>query len=103
MWIGPQQQKQPGTNGTGCSFLYPIVPECPTQPRVTISNITLQDVTFTGGLTLPGVLLCDPANPCTGFVFDNVVNTGSFLVSKSYVCKNVEGSSSNVSPPTGCF
>ena len=23
IWIGPQQQQQPGSNGTGCSFLYP--------------------------------------------------------------------------------
>jgi hypothetical protein len=28
-----------------------------------MSNITLQDVYMTGGLTLPGVLLLDPANP----------------------------------------
>jgi len=103
LWIGPQQQQQPGRNGTGCSFLYPIVPECPTQPRVTMSNIVLQDVSFTGGLTLPGVLLCDPANPCTGFVFDNVTNDGLFLVSKDYVCKNVNGNVTNSSPAPSCF
>jgi len=103
VWIGPQQQHQPHSSGTGCSFLYPIVPVCPTQPLVTISNITLENVAFSGGLTLPGVLLCDPATPCTGFRFINVTNTGPFLVSPSYVCENVQGTTDNVTPAPGCF
>jgi hypothetical protein len=44
-------------------LLRAVIPQCPTQPLVTISNITLQNVNMTGGLTLPGVLLLDPANP----------------------------------------
>lgn len=102
IFIGPQQQEQPGTNGTGCSFFYPLVPECPTQPRVAMSNIKLYNVTFINGVTLPGVLLCDPATPCTGFEFNNVINEGEFLVQPDYVCKNVEGSFINSKPPIVC-
>jgi hypothetical protein len=46
----------------GCACVA-VIPQCPTQPLVSMSNITLQDVYMTGGLTLPGVLLLDPANP----------------------------------------
>lgn len=79
IYIGPQQQNQPndGTNGTGCNFLFPFVPICPTQPRVTIKNITFRNViatetvpTFEG----PGVIICDPANPCQDIHFDHVTN-----------------------------
>ena len=77
---------------------------CPTQPRVAMVNITLEDVHYSGGLTLPGVILCDPANPCTGFVFRNVTNTGLFLVSKEYSCHNAEGVSlDSTSPSPPCF
>ncbi len=44
---------------------------------VTIKDINLINVTSTGGVTLPGVLLCDPKNPCTNINFDNVDNTGT--------------------------
>jgi polygalacturonase len=78
IWIGPQQQNQPGdAPGTGCSFMFPYVPECPTQPLVTISNIILKNVTAVDTIPLfegPGVILCDPANPCADFVFENVTN-----------------------------
>uniref|UniRef100_A0A7S1GE72 Endo-polygalacturonase n=1 Tax=Bicosoecida sp. CB-2014 TaxID=1486930 RepID=A0A7S1GE72_9STRA len=99
LWIGPQQQQQPGTKGTGCSFLYPIVKTCPTQPRVTIRDITLSNVTFTGGLTLPGVLLANASNPYTNIVFDNVNNTGLFLVQKDYVCEHVSVTSTGGTAP----
>ena len=53
--IGPQQQRQPGTNGTGCSFFFPVDnTSCPTQPRVTVSNIVLKDIQLYNGATLPG-------------------------------------------------
>jgi polygalacturonase len=39
IWIGPQQQHQPGKPGTGCSFLFPIQEKCPTQPLVSVSHI----------------------------------------------------------------
>jgi polygalacturonase len=103
IWIGPQQQKQPDSKGTGCSFLYPLVDKCPTQPRVPISNILLEDITLTDGLFWPGVILCDPTRPCTNIQFNNVTNTGTFLVRKDYACHNVEGSSSGSSPVPSCF
>lgn len=101
IWIGPQQQQQPGQTGQGCSFLYPIIEECPTQPRVPMLNIKLENVTFTGGLTLPGVILCNETAPCTGFNFTNVKNTGIFLVKRSYVTKNVYGVSVGSTPAPG--
>lgn len=103
IWIGPQQQQQPGTSGTGCSWLYPIVPSCPTQPRVTVRDIVLQNMTFTNGLTLPGVVLCDPSNPCTGLRFDSVVNTGNWVVQDTYACAGAVGVfGTNNSPPLLC-
>jgi hypothetical protein len=80
VWIGPQQQNQPGQDSdpTGCNFLFPYVPVCPTQPRVALRDVTLRDITATNTVPLfqgPGVVLCNRTNPCTGFVFDNVVNT----------------------------
>lgn len=99
LWIGPQQQQQPGTAGTGCSFLYPIVKTCPTQPRVTIQNVLLDNVTFTGGLTLPGVLLANASNPYTNITFNDVSNTGSFLVQKEYVSINTHGVASGKTSP----
>ena len=68
-----------------------------------MSNIVLENVQFNGGVTLPGVLLCDPANPCTGFQFKNVVNNGFFLVGKDYICKNVNGTSVGSTPVPSCF
>jgi len=103
IWIGPQQQQQPGSKGTGCSFFYPIDDECPTQPRVPVTNIHLSNITFTNGLELPGVLLCDPERPCTGFTFDHVSNEGEFGVQKEYVCKNVKGTSTSSFPTPSCF
>lgn len=80
VWVGPQQQNQPGTDDqpTGCNFLFPYVPRCPTQPRVALRQITLRDVVATDTLPLfqsPGVVLCNHSNPCTDFLFANVVNT----------------------------
>ena len=79
VWIGPQQMNQPGDDpGTGCNFLYPFIPECPTQPLVSMTNIRLRNVTAVETLPLfegPGVILCDPSLPCTGFEFSDVTNT----------------------------
>lgn len=79
IWIGPQQQNQPGgDSGTGCNFLFPFVPICPTQSLVTMQRITLRNVVATETLPLfegPGVILCDSSNPCRHFHFENVSNT----------------------------
>ncbi len=78
IWIGPQQQNQPGEkSGTGCNFLFPKITNCPTQPLVTVSRITLKNVIAVDTVPLfegPGVVLCDQVNPCKDIVFDNVVN-----------------------------
>lgn len=80
IWIGPQQQNQPGGDdtATGCNFLFPFVPVCPTQPLVTMNNIILRNVHAVETIPIfegPGVILCDATNPCTNFVFENVTNT----------------------------
>lgn len=79
IYIGPQQQNQPndGSDGTGCNFLFPFVPVCPTQPLVTIRNITFRNIVATETIPLfegPGIILCDPANPCEDIIFDHVTN-----------------------------
>lgn len=53
-------------------MLYPIKPNCPTQPRITMKDIVLRNVHSTGGLLSPGILRCNATNPGTGFIFDNV-------------------------------
>ena len=44
--LGPQQQNQPGggADGTGCNFLFPYIPVCPTNPLVTMRNIVLKNI-----------------------------------------------------------
>ncbi len=96
-------EQQPGSPGTGCSFLYPIIPQCPTQQRVSMSNILLEDVHLSGGLTLPGVLLLNASTPGVNFTFNNVVNTGPFLVQKDYVCQHIDGVVANSLPVPSCF
>jgi hypothetical protein len=105
LWIGPQQQHQPAhAHGTGCSFLYPLVDTCPTQPLVTIRRIRLENVSFTDSYLLPGVILCDATNPCTDFTFTNVTNSGNFIVQLDYDCHNVKASTqTNTQPPFTCF
>ena len=71
IYIGPQQQRQPGGAGPGC-MLYPLVKECETQPRVPIKNLTLRNVHGSGGLLAPGILRCNETKPCEGFSFENV-------------------------------
>ena len=65
IYIGPQQQSEP--DGTGDGW-WPA-----TQPRVTLADIRLSNITSTGGtLPHPGVLRCNASNPCEGFVIDAV-------------------------------
>jgi len=106
IWIGPQQQNQPdGTADTGCSFFYPIVDACPTNPLVTFSDITIRNVTFEKSVTMPGVILCDAANPCTGLDISYVTNNpidGGYLVQDDYVCLNAQGKFEGNSPEFKC-
>jgi hypothetical protein len=80
IYVGPQQQNEPndGSNGTGCNFLFPFIPDCPTNPLVTMRNITFKNIHATETLPTfegPGVILCDAANPCQDIIFNNVTNT----------------------------
>lgn len=89
IWIGPQQEQQPHQQSKGCSFLFPLPGyNCTTNPRVSITNITIEDSQFALGVTLPGVFLCDPKNPCTGLTLRNVQNTGIWSIQDQYYCHN---------------
>ena len=76
---------------------------CPTHPRITISNILLIDVTSTGGRLLPGVLLGNATNPVRNLTFVRVHNQGEFIVRKDYVCEGVLGNAIDSSPAPSCF
>jgi len=104
IYIGPQQQKQPDGGGPGC-MLYPLVKNCPTQPRVPMYNITLRNIAIDGTLLSPGILRCNETAPCSGFVFDNVIvsKPGKFPIGATYICENIEGVSLNSSPTPPCF
>ena len=91
IYIGPQQQKQPGGGGPGC-MIYPLDKDCQTQPRIDVRNITLRNIVSKGGLLPPGIIRCNETNVCTGFVFENVHLSG-WLIHKDhgYITENVEG------------
>jgi polygalacturonase len=103
IWIGPQQQHQPGKRGTGCSFLYPVDEECPTQALVRVSNIVIEDVRASGGVLMPGVILCNASNPCVNITLRDVVNTGDFRVDGNYVCVAARGNAVQSLPVPDCF
>ncbi|GMI13372.1 hypothetical protein TrLO_g7960 [Triparma laevis f. longispina] len=99
IYIGPQQMKEPDGAGTGC-MAYPFGggdENCPTNPLVPIVNVTLKDVSISGGVT-PGVVRCDEAAPCTGFVFDNVQYTSWASRLEGWICENAEGDEHMVQP-----
>lgn len=80
LWVGPQQQNQPGHSDTptGCNFMFPFIPVCPTNPLVTIANISFKNITAVETLPLfegPGVILCDEKNPCTDISFEDFTVT----------------------------
>jgi len=51
---------------------YPLSSYCQTQPRITMRNFTLRNITSEGSLLPAGVILCNATNPCTNFKFENV-------------------------------
>lgn len=95
IWVGTQQQHQPGSSsGTGCPFYFPLLNStCPTDPEVTLANITFRRVDIFGGLLSPGILIANASNPGTGFVFDAVVahNASTWPVKGGYLVANVNG------------
>jgi hypothetical protein len=111
IFIGTQQQEQPGSTGTGCSFLFPLPgTACPTDPQVTMANITLRNVRVTQSVLSPGIVIANVSNPGTNFSFENVVfdAPGAWPVNASgagaYLCENVQGAASGgTTPVPSCF
>lgn len=107
IYIGTQQEKQPhGGTDTGCSFFYPLPGHsCPTNPRVTVRDITLRNVTIYGGLLSPGILICNATNPCTNLLFDgvNVYGKSDWPIKEGYLCENFHGSARNSNLVPDCL
>uniref|UniRef100_A0A0G4GQ61 Pectate lyase superfamily protein domain-containing protein n=1 Tax=Chromera velia CCMP2878 TaxID=1169474 RepID=A0A0G4GQ61_9ALVE len=106
IWIGPQQQRQPHTEGTGCSFLFPFAKKCPAQPLVSVKRVTLENIRLRGSWLLPGVLLADKNAPWEDVVFRNVSHEGAlwggkFGLRQTYYCDSVGGRMEGSSPGVG--
>jgi len=107
IWIGPQQQHEPGTAlGTKCALDYPISKSCPTQGCVDFRNIMLKNITIQEPKLSPGVILGNSTNPMQNIVFDNVnvIKPGFFPFEGKYKCTDVFGTVSGGSgPQPECF
>ena len=85
-------------------MLYPLNPDCETQPRVTMQDITLKNITSEGGILPAGIIRCNETNPCTGFHFEDVKVISKFwdfLGMNHFITEFVEGTSVNVYPEPG--
>ncbi|KAJ8612226.1 hypothetical protein CTAYLR_002928 [Chrysophaeum taylorii] len=96
VYIGPQQQEEPGGAGSGLWAR--------TEPRCTIANITLRNVFAHGGVwpQSAAAIRCDPSNPCTGIVLENVSIRGHFEDRRRWICDDHHtafGSSSGLVTP----
>ena len=91
----------------GCSFIYPLCnTSCPTDPQVTVSNITLRDISVFNSLLSPGVMIHNATNPGKSFLFDNVVfhNSSTWPVEEGFWCLNTEGvATGGTTPVPPCF
>ena len=94
--------KEPDGRGPGC-MIYPLNKDCPTQPLIDISNITLKNVTSKGGILPAGIIRCNKTNPCTNFTFDNVDIRSEFWDTLGYgfITEYTEGVSINSFPDPG--
>ena len=100
VWIGPQQQYQPGWSGNaGCSMTYPWG-KCDTYKAVTMDHITLRNITSKYSLLPAGVIICNDTNPCTNFHFEDVnIRTPLWdALGYGWFTQYAEGTSSNVFP-----
>ena len=89
----------------GCSFIYPLCnTSCPTDPQVTVRDVTLRNVTVFNSLLSPGVIIHNATNPGTNFLFDgvNFVNASKWPVD-GFWCLNTQGVARNSSPFPPCF
>jgi hypothetical protein len=94
IYVGTQQQHQPGGGGTDCPFIFPLLnSSCPADAQVTLANLTFSRVNISGGLLSPGILLANETNPGTGFVFDAVIvrNGSTWPEPSGYLVVNVHG------------
>jgi len=100
IWIGPQQQYQPGwSHDEGCSMFYPFG-NCDTYNAVTMDRIILKNITSTGSLLPVGVILCNYTNPCTNFHFENINATSTLwdTLGVGWISQFVEGTAINSFP-----
>jgi hypothetical protein len=98
IYIGPQQQKQPDGGGPGCMF-YPLNLDCATQPRVTVENILLKNISVKGSVLTPGIVRCHPENPCKNIRFENVIHDAWYnKLGLGFIVENVEGEVINSHP-----
>ena len=89
IYIGPQQQNEPGPSSDPGCLLYPLVP-CETQPLVQVQNITLRNIHQYGSILPPGVIRCNETNPCEGFVWENVKAHGWWRIfGLNFIAENV--------------
>ena len=97
LYVGPQQQKEPDGAGEG-------VYDNPTEPRVTIRNISFIDITSKRSKIRAGVLRCNASNPCREFNFKNVKIEGALSsFDGGFICdgkETVTGSFDNHSVPS---
>eukprot|EP00941_MAST-03F_sp_MAST-3F-sp1_P000050 g50.t1 len=106
IWIGPQQQEEPGVDikqSHKCPLQFPIDDECPTQGCVTFSDITLKNIRIIEPVLSPGAILGNSTNPMKNIIFDNVtvIRSGSLPFEGEYLCKhagNIKVSNSNPMP-----
>lgn len=98
IYIGPQQQEQPDGTGPGC-MIYPFK-GCKTQPLVPLTNITLNNISSTGGILTPGVIRCNQTRPCS-VNLRNIHYERSWWTAfnGSFITEYVDGEVDNVNIP----
>lgn len=82
-------------------MIYPIDKICETDPLVALTNITLKNITSTGGLLPAGIIRCNSTNPCTGFHFEDVNISSPFwdLIGKGgFITEYIEGTAIRSTP-----
>ncbi|KAG7347940.1 glycosyl hydrolase family 28 protein [Nitzschia inconspicua] len=75
IWIGPQQQHQPGdTLGYNCPIFWPLPGSevCPTQGCTLFENITLRHINIFHPLISPGVIWGNSTNPMKNITIENL-------------------------------
>lgn len=102
VYIGPQQQKEP--DGTGQGFF-----AVPTEPRVSIRNITMKSIHIVNNMMNAGLLNCNSSNPCLEIHFKDVLienvpfeGDGGPSINVDFVCDepdNMYGTFDNISYP----